>query len=1859
MSQKDEIENDHHSLPCFETIHGSPYDHCRHLAAFNALAMEIKDHNQLNFVTMDPSKHGCRSCDSSFHNTFANTESSIDINFQKMLKFRKCEPFGGKFMIHREVSHLYKHLKPTFAMVKAREHTAIQKMQLKNHVISELNYITQKRFLDGDLHWLSDLRHSRVLMNQMNLLPRVYVYSSSRSTPCRLTLAGNMSMPLHQISECETKCEDQLTTITIPSQTSGRGKSGITFYQGCAEQDKISHGNPQSQFPSQIPNPKSQTQNMSKKCHGNYQQSQSTFKCKTINLDVPSKLEFNSILLPNSVTLASIPAIWMCQNLSSHTSVADISNFFGSLELSVHSSIQQGEVFPADANGKPDFNLRKATQWKVAFSKTQRYGLKDASSYSATALKLCIQQFKNDHPLTEEKVKFLFSIAKIALESDTFADDVSLSLFNHQFEKYKNMQNENITTEDSKSYLIKDTWKMITEILAYGNFFLKGIETTPQSLQDELNTLPLLKDNLETSKLKIQSKPTPQQSPNPIPSQIGMGSTPNGNGPPQIEKTSHIPDSSNQEALVKEMSWDDIIWKKHVFSIEQRPHPELVHAQTLTEKGEIEIQIGAIGNQVQGVGGTKLIQDSTAFEKQNQNLKVKRLSKISDVNGQGGHNFNRDVFLGHTPKAGKPFCKHLGRFLHDNNSISLGSDYFEIKVKKRKYIIRKLEDFESFAKNNIISQRICLQLVARIYDLDGSLYYGATKLFGKLAVRSFQREVKSWDAPVSAECLEHIKTFLYYFFQINGRQVERLSLTYGMKSDYCLWGESDASQTFTSYRILLLEFSTIGNNTKTKILRRYFITQCDQCQKLIDSKYDYMPDKCTQHKNEPYETVCFQPILSDSFLAPAKAASLPLLEMSALSRSIGALTEIRDFLYSRVGIFVEPQRVIAVVDSKAALILSRTSPSALSTRLRNQCVNIQLKLSKNNLCPFKNLFFISQKIVRLTADLGTKCPLQKSKEYKLKFLENNMYQQQFLKIHPSKWSQFLDGVSILPKLNKSHLMALEINPSYYPNISETPLPKFYDTGIKFLDNQHFDEQKSKDDRMQYNKAQCNITQYSNAQCNTVHSRVEKDDVVELLSVTAMRQAINSLPPSPHTPLFTVQCKGTHDMFAPGYCTTSQVLKATKNEPKNDFNRMFFENLIQRKFSFFTGNRSAINIIGLAFTFVDKCKMRVKQRKLGEQKNSQSILPLHLKNVDLCKSYQCQKDNRGGWYECDREKVHHGGELAMSLSCGVQNCDLPCKGAIPTLYSNATHPLMYISSAPSADQRDYPSYMKYIRCIMTKMIHHGYTESYNIYAKSAALLLLSFFYSANSTNQKHIIFSSKYNDIEFWVIQGSIIKEPLPFDIYTLFSQALLINLDSKSILADLLVYDAHEKRKHSLGIYSETILVALSGCFIGNLKKKLNDISCAICNKKKATSAQKRAGMATAPFAATDWITSIKKFDCECIIDYLVITSMQGLRYILIVVFKNSLMTRYKIMRNYSSTSLLYALIELHNDFGLTVFHADAGSQIYALATHLSALTDEHRLSLLENPEGSERIHKSHLGKFFQNRNRGFPFPRLIVKVNLAKRHQSIGITEFRINLVKLTMGKFEILYGNRDISDQELSCIMSITLGIINQIPSFTFQNRILSPACITKMSKPHDTALLDLPNFYHKKYPDISIFLQECRTNALLAITESKLSLFESQPVIRYTNRIKGYLITPGCIVLDLVLVKENQTLTGALSRVIAKTANGMGCIIFRYDNQKHRQFLTRQYSDLAFVSGKLLQLDDNKPIYKIFSLPKLCWDILEQAKPGVQLDSEEEANQHFQKLPQEVKQALNEQLNDQQLGRGHRTKFINKRYAHTIFK
>ena len=295
--------------------------------------------------------------------------------------------------------------------------------------------------------------------------------------------------------------------------------------------------------------------------------------------------------------------------------------------------------------------------------------------------------------------------------------------------------------------------------------------------------------------------------------------------------------------------------KKYNFVLPPRPHPEQVHAETMK--------------------GFKPVSQQTGGDDQN----VIRLSKISEYT-EKENIFQDYIFLNHTHgKPGRIFSKHLGRYLHQNNSISLGHDHFEIKNKKKVFLIKSMQDFDQFSKNNELSQRNCLQIVSKIYDLDGSLGFQATKLFGKMAIRSFDRSNKNWDKPVSQECIQQIQIFLKYFFEIQKRSMERCSLNYTLNAEYCLWSESDASPQLISYRVFLLEYSSVGSYTNIKILRKYIITKCDQCQVFIDKNIE---EKCKIHQDEKFEMVCFQPLICETFLAPSKCVSLPMLELSLI-----------------------------------------------------------------------------------------------------------------------------------------------------------------------------------------------------------------------------------------------------------------------------------------------------------------------------------------------------------------------------------------------------------------------------------------------------------------------------------------------------------------------------------------------------------------------------------------------------------------------------------------------------------------------------------------------------------------------------------------------------------------------------------------------------------------------------------------------------------------------------------------------------------------------------------------------------------------------------------------------------------------
>ena len=565
-------------------------------------------------------------------------------------------------------------------------------------------------------------------------------------------------------------------------------------------------------------------------------------------------------------------------------------------------------------------------------------------------------------------------------------------------------------------------------------------------------------------------------------------------------------------------------------------------------------------------------------------------------------------------------------------------------------------------------------------------------------------------------------------------------------------------------------------------------------------------------------------------------------------------------------------------------------------------------------------------------------------------------------------------------------------------------------------------------------------------------------------------------------------------------------------------------------------------------------------------------------------------------------------------------------------------------------------MKYLRGAMTGMMKHGVTTAYIQYARCFTMLLLSALYSKSENIGKDIYFQETYNNIHYYIIKGAINRLPLPYDFDINFSQSILISIDKNSIFSEFLIFNAHVDRFHTLNKYSERVLLALQNVYIEGALTKMKGIQCGLCNRRKASSGQKQASINPSKEAISDYISTISRFDNEAIVDYMIIDSLQGLRYILIVILKNSLFTLHKVMEGYDSKNLLIALLQLHCDLGVNIFHADHGSQIVAIATHISALSQNDRMKLLEN-ESMPDFKNSNFARFFKSRD-GLIFPNIIIKVHLAKRHQAIGLCEARQNLIKITLRKFEILYGNRDIENNELSLILSVAIKYINELPTFTYRQKILAPSDIKRIYNSAQIGNYEFPESYKKKFPDIVHFFEEARTNIILTIVESKLHLFSNQSNQSQDKRVRGYLLTPGCVVLDLVSVKEKKSIRGALSRLIAKTQTQTGAIIYRKGENGQVFILTRQFEDLAFISGKLLQFEDNVPKYKMFSLPDLCNDALQQVQTGENVGSLDEALSHYNDLPENIKMQLGKD-NIEKLGRGQRRKYVNRRYVHYIFK
>ena len=201
--------------------------------------------------------------------------------------------------------------------------------------------------------------------------------------------------------------------------------------------------------------------------------------------------------------------------------------------------------------------------------------------------------------------------------------------------------------------------------------------------------------------------------------------------------------------------------------------------------------------------------------------------------------------------------------------------------------------------------------------------------------------------------------------------------------------------------------------------------------------------------------------------------------------------------------------------------------------------------------------------------------------------------------------------------------------------------------------------------------------------------------------------------------------------------------------------------------------------------------------------------------------------------------------------------------------------------------------------MTRMMKHGVTTAYIQYARCFTMLLLSALYSKSENIGKDIYFQEIYNNIHYYIIKGAINRLPLPYDFDINFSQSILISIDKNSIFSEFLIFNTHVDRFHTLNKYSERVLLALQNVYIEGALTKMKGIQCGLCNRRKASSGQKQASINPSKEAISDYISTISRFDNEAIVDYMIIDSLQGLRYILIVILKNSLFTLHKVMEGY------------------------------------------------------------------------------------------------------------------------------------------------------------------------------------------------------------------------------------------------------------------------------------------------------------------------------------------------------------------------
>ena len=1420
------------------------------------------------------------------------------------------------------------------------------------------------------------------------------------------------------------------------------------------------------------------------------------------------------MFLSCNTPLQSISKIWLIQQLAVTVVFSDLKSFFDSLQLAPATALMQAELFLQDAKtGAPTFDRDRADMKKgfqLAVARFNRYGLSTASGFSACALNKALSQYTQRCPPTSALQHLLLAWARRAIDL-VYADDVTGAFHACDLTTYLSLKPElrSKHTEEQWDHLLFDFWEYFTKALYFNHFVLKHIDAHPPQRRVHLNTLPLLAKNLDQERYEADF-----QTRNPAMSK-----------PAQHDGHDYHAD----------LAWQDIIKVQYRYDPGDRPEASKIHKEWHLAEGQVGL--GDMGNSGRSP----------------DNLPRAPLDSSKHPQQPPMH---PDIFLGHSPDIPtKPFTKSLGRW-HHPNAVSLGSTTFEVKFPKSKnnFFIACYEDFLRAKSSMTFTRRQILAILSNLYDLTSFLTLGP-KLYQKLALLQLSRDgASNWDDAANAQTMQLVDTFLFYFYLVCHRQIERLSLSFADTAKHCLVVESDSSATLMTLKITILEYNS-EITCQPIVKRRLYLTTCPACQELLTQTNSLKPFHCRKCVGNPHFFVNFQQLIADINLVPAKQVSIPLAEATSFLKAAGHAAEIKHFLTEEIKIKLPPNQCFFFVDSQALVLLCRSEPFSLSTRLKNVISNIQIKFQENDFCLFQNIFYYNQDKFPFGPDSFSKQP-KGQVITQIRYLEKRLYTPSYLHVHPSQWGSFLSNTTLLPRLSVADLATLEINPEFY---------RHFLRGNRHPNTTPLAEDKITSPTKKSVQPNRSKTTYRPGLPDLRGGRgyIYHGQRWGLGSGAASRR----LEPSPQQ--LGVKCvkRHHHPAFSSEKCTVAEAgyrstlytAVATAQIPDKEA----FNKLLERKQFYQFSHRSAVHIIARVYYFIQTLRSRVQHRRMHATAGGRGNLGL-------------------------------GSKGEVQQQCSLPNCTLPCSMNLPVVAQGLPTPILY-ATALGVDIYSVQGYMTHLREVLCQMTTHGLTGNYVTLASALVFLILCCGNSTCWDTTKYTVFHNDWFGIQYYTAQGSIHK-PLQQVGESEYSIATFLVLNPETQLCVTLMHTIHDIVYHRGMPYTAEALMYMANVCIPQYKAHMKRLltACTQCRLAKAAKHTKNARIRVNIPHPTDLLGTLTVLDSSCTADFLTFYSpVQGYRFWVVVTLHHSLYCIAAHVPSYSSYHMLLTLMKLASQYNITNFHWDAAAQAVPIVNVISTMRKEDMQQVLSKGPGGA------LGRLLAPRKAGqLTLPHINIEMHLPRRHCTAGMAEKRISLAKHFL---RVLQIDKDMDNFELDFTLQCAIAQINAMHTFQCKDVFLAPIHLRSFTTVCDTAP---PPHLKPNHSTALDLVSKAREMCAMAMLQHKIHLLATPATeAALSCGVSAKQVTCGTVCVDLSFIREHHTIIGALCTITHVHKSWKGCIV--YKPKGNPRYARRMFEELSFVCGPLRT--NQKEVYKIFNLPHICVQTKANCIPG----------------------------------------------------